>query len=81
MTGPNSDLMQYFIFIFATYFIITVFCIVSERLITEVIIKLVKFFFIDLESQFFFFFFDEFRATKSPKLFGIASGTQWNASM
>ncbi|KAH0535490.1 hypothetical protein KQX54_016804 [Cotesia glomerata] len=35
MSGPNSDLMQYFIFIFATYFIITVFCIVSERLITE----------------------------------------------
>ncbi|KAG8038066.1 hypothetical protein G9C98_006391, partial [Cotesia typhae] len=35
MTGPNSDLMQYFIFIFATYFIITVLCIVSERLITE----------------------------------------------
>ncbi|XP_057334697.1 odorant receptor 13a-like [Microplitis mediator] len=35
MTGPNSDLMQYFIFIFATYFIITVFCIVSERLIFE----------------------------------------------
>ncbi|CAD6213304.1 GSCOCT00004012001.3-RA-CDS, partial [Cotesia congregata] len=35
MTGPNSDLMLHFTFIFATYFIITTFCIVSEQLIEE----------------------------------------------
>ncbi|XP_053595983.1 odorant receptor 30a-like [Microplitis demolitor] len=35
MTGPNADLVQYLIYIFITYLIIGLFCIVSERLISE----------------------------------------------
>ncbi|XP_014298822.1 odorant receptor 85b-like [Microplitis demolitor] len=35
MTGPNSDLLQYFVYIGATYFMISNFCIISEHLTAE----------------------------------------------
>ncbi|XP_014298823.1 uncharacterized protein LOC103575783 [Microplitis demolitor] len=35
MTGPNSDLLQYFVYIGATYFMISIFCIISEHLTAE----------------------------------------------
>ncbi|XP_044588612.1 odorant receptor 2a-like [Cotesia glomerata] len=35
MTGPDADLVQFFIYIFAVYLIMTVFCFISEQLMSE----------------------------------------------
>ncbi|CAD6213312.1 GSCOCT00013815001.3-RA-CDS, partial [Cotesia congregata] len=35
MTGPDADLVQFFIYIFAVYLIMAVFCFISEQLMSE----------------------------------------------